>query len=131
MTYGLLDTSVFVANESGRDLDRDRLPDELAVSVVTLAELEVGVLAAATTEARAARLGTFRVVSGLRLLPIDEQVALASARLRMHLHEAGRRANVNDLWIAATALAHRVGVYTQDTDFAALDGVGGLSVVLV
>ena len=37
---GLLDTSVFIADEPGRKLASDRLPDEAAISVVTLAELE-------------------------------------------------------------------------------------------
>ncbi len=48
----ILDTSIFVAGEQGRELRRT-LPDEVAVSVVTLAELELGVLAAGDPEARA------------------------------------------------------------------------------
>lgn len=54
---GVLDTSVFIAGESGRRLDEDRLPDESAVSVVTLAELQAGVLAARDTATRAVRMG--------------------------------------------------------------------------
>ena len=45
MSRALLDTSVFVAEEQGRPLAR-ALPEEVAVSVVTLAELETGVLMA-------------------------------------------------------------------------------------
>jgi hypothetical protein len=33
MSRGLADTSVFIARESGRMLDSDALPDELAVSI--------------------------------------------------------------------------------------------------
>jgi predicted nucleic acid-binding protein len=40
---GILDTSVFIAKEQGHALAADRLPDESAISVVTLAELELGV----------------------------------------------------------------------------------------
>jgi predicted nucleic acid-binding protein len=40
---GLLDTSVFIAVEQGRPLASERLPDEAAISVITLAELELGV----------------------------------------------------------------------------------------
>jgi hypothetical protein len=35
---------------------------------------------------------------------------------------------VNDLWIAATAIAHRIPVVTQDEDFDPVEGVGGLQV---
>ena len=46
---GLLDTSVLIATETGRPLDIDALPDEVFISVVTIAELQAGVLAAADT----------------------------------------------------------------------------------
>lgn len=51
----ILDTSIFVAVEQGRPLAR-RLPDQVGVSVVTLAELELGVLMAKDAESRATRL---------------------------------------------------------------------------
>ncbi|WP_431188536.1 PIN domain-containing protein [Arthrobacter crystallopoietes] len=47
------------------------------------------------------------------------------ARLRYRLAEACRRINVNDLWIAAVALANGLPVATQDRDYGALDGLGG------
>lgn len=128
---GVLDTSVFIATESGRHLDEDRLPDESAISVVTLAELHAGVLAAPDTETRAVRMGTLGALADVEVLPSDEQSAMQWARLRVHLAEAGRRVNVNDLWIAAIALAHGLPVVTQDDDFAPLDGIAGLSVVRV
>lgn len=126
---GILDTSVFI--ETDRPLDAERLPDEAAVSVVTLAELQAGVLAAADSATRATRLATLGVVSDVALLPIDERVALAWARLRVQLAESGRRVNVNDSWIAATALAHDLPVVTQDDDFDVLTEVSGLAVVHV
>ena len=48
MTAAILDTSIFIARESGRPLDRAALPDEGYITVVTLAELEAGLLAAKT-----------------------------------------------------------------------------------
>ncbi len=50
MSQGLADTSVFIARESGRSLDADALPDELAVSIITIGELRAGVLVADTVE---------------------------------------------------------------------------------
>jgi predicted nucleic acid-binding protein len=126
-----LDTSVFIAAESGRQLDERRLPEEGAVSVVTLAELQAGVLAACDVDTRARRLATVAAVSDIELLPIDEDTALLWARMRLHLAESGRRLNVNDLWIAASAAARGLPVVTQDDDFAAVEGIAGLRVVRV
>lgn len=128
---GLLDTSVFIAGETGRPLDVRRLPDEVAVSAVTIAELHVGVLAARDVDTRARRLATLEATADVHLLPVDERVAAAWARLRVHLAEAGRRLNVNDLWIAATALANDLPVVTQDDAFGPVDGVAGLEVLRV
>ncbi|MGA9776003.1 MAG: type II toxin-antitoxin system VapC family toxin [Candidatus Dormiibacterota bacterium] len=128
---GILDTSVFIANESGRAIDAQRLPDESAISVVTLAELQVGVLAAVDSRARATRLATVDLARDMEVLPAEERAALAWARLRVHLAEVGRRVNVNDLWIAATAVAQGLPVVTQDLDFDPLEGVLGLEIVRV
>ncbi len=54
----LIDTSVFVALESGRRLDLGSLPDGSTASVITLAELSVGVLAAGDIATRSRRLAT-------------------------------------------------------------------------
>ncbi len=128
---GLLDTSVLIAAENGRRLDEDRLPDESAVSVVTLAELQAGVLAAADVDTRARRMATVDAMADVELVPVDEAAALMWARMRVHLADAGRRVNVNDLWIAASAASRGLPVVTQDDDFDAVEGVAGLTVVRV
>lgn len=128
---GLADTSLFIASESGRPLAFDRIPEELRVSVVTLAELEAGVLAARTVADRAARLRTLEQVSRLDPVVIDASAAAAWARLRVEVHQAGRRINVNDLWIAAAAIANNLPVVTQDDDFAVLADLGLVSVITV
>jgi hypothetical protein len=51
--------------------------------------------------------------------------------MRVHLARSGRRLNVNDLWIAASAASRGLPVMTQGNDFAALEGVGGLEVIRV
>jgi predicted nucleic acid-binding protein len=130
VTRGLLDTSVFIAGE-GRSLDQDRLPDEVAVSVVTYGELRAGVLAARDVPTRNRRLSTLQLVSDLHPLPIDPAVADEWAELRLLLAGSRRRVNLNDTWIAATALAHDVPVITQDADFAALAEISRLQVISV
>jgi hypothetical protein len=119
----LVDTSVLIASESGRPLDVDALPDAIAISVITIGELRVGVLAAADLHTRDRRLLTLTRALELEPLPIDERVAEAWARLRVVLRDHGARMPVNDSWIAATAIAHALPLVTQDGDYAATPGL--------
>lgn len=128
---GVLDTSVFIAAESGRPLRAELLPEESAISVVTLAELQAGVLAAADVETRARRMLTLDAVGDVELIGIDESAAHTWARMRVELAASGRRANVNDLWIAASAASRDLPVVTRDDDFSAVEGIAGLRVVRV
>lgn len=130
-SQGLLDTSVLIARESGRPLDAEMIPEVSYVSVITAAELEAGVHAARDAAARAARLHTWARVAELELLGVDLGVAHEWALLRYRLAEAGRRANVNDVWIAAIALANGLAVVTQDDDFDVLAGIGGPQIIKV
>jgi len=123
VSAAILDTSVFVAVEQERPLAR-ALPDQVGISVITLAELELGVLMARDADVRATRLATLtRVREQAAGLPIDDRVASAYARLAAGELSAGRRPRVNDTWIAATAFVHGAAVWTQDTDFTAFRGV--------
>jgi predicted nucleic acid-binding protein len=123
MTRGIADTSVFIARESGRLLLGDDLPDEVAVSVITIGELRAGVLAATDLETRDRRLATLTLALALQPVPIDDPVADAWARLRLLLYEGGQRMPVNDSWIAATAMSLGVSVITQDADYVAVPGL--------
>ena len=123
MSRGVADTSVFIARESGRQLNETDLPDELAISVITLGELRAGVLAAADVETRDRRLATLTAALTLDPLSIDQPVAETWARLRVRLRETGKRMPVNDSWIAATAMSLGVPVVTQDLDYLELDGL--------
>jgi predicted nucleic acid-binding protein len=118
---GVLDTSVFIAGEQTRPLAGERLPDEAAISVVTLAELELGVHLASSEAVRGRRLRTLQAAQTTYVaLPIDAVVASAFAELVAAARRTARRPKVQDTWIAATARAHGVAVYTQDSDFDAL-----------
>ena len=115
---GVLDTSVFIADEQGRALATDRLPDESAISIVTVAELAIGVHLAADAGVRARRLRTLQTTQATYVaLPVDEAVAAAFAELVATARKGAIRPKVQDTWIAATALAHGVAVFTQDSDF--------------
>lgn len=128
MTHGIADTSVFIARESGRRLGPDDLPDEIAVSVITIGELRAGVLAAADVETRDRRLATLTLALALHPVPIDDPVAEAWARLRVLLRDSGQRMPINDSWIAATAMSLEVSVVTQDEDYVSVPGLQVLKV---
>lgn len=119
MTTGLLDTTVFIARESERAIDVDRLPETAAVSAVTIGELRWGALMAPDDQTRSRRLETLGFAERLEPVPVDERVAAAWALLRQRLRAAGQRMDVNDCWIAATAIAHGMPVVTQDAGFPA------------
>jgi predicted nucleic acid-binding protein len=116
---------VFIALEQTRDL-AGAPPERVAVSVVTIGELRLGVLAAIDGPTRARRLETLTRAEGLDPLPVDSQVAHAWAALRLALRDQGKRMPLNDSWIAATAIANHLTVVARDADY---DGVPGLQVI--
>ncbi len=104
------------------------LPEEAAISIVTLAELHYGVLAAKDESARQYRLRRLGAIeSAFQPLGIDVAVARAFATVSHAVKLAGRQPRgrrTMDLWIAATALAHDLPLYTRNPeDFMGLDGL--------
>lgn len=123
----LLDTSVLIAGETGRE--RGPLPARAAISVVTLAELRLGVMLAPDPQTHARRLRTLSDTERLfEALPITVDVAAAFAEIVGAARRRGQRPGAMDAWIAATAAANELTLYTQDSDF---DGLEGVSVVRI
>ncbi len=114
---GLLDTSVFIARESGRLLGE--LPEHVAVSVVTIGELQLGVLSASDETTRARRADTLALARSADPIPISEAVMGSWARLVTDCRTAGiqRTVKLIDALIAATAVEHGLPVVTQDSDY--------------
>jgi tRNA(fMet)-specific endonuclease VapC len=118
---GLLDTPTIIAVAEGQPA---RLPDDAAVSAMTLAELHVGVLRARGGAQRAGRLRILAVVEReFEVLAIDERVARCFGEIVAAAREVGRRPGVADALIAATAMAHSLPLYTCDDDFIGMDGI--------
>jgi predicted nucleic acid-binding protein len=114
---GLLDTSVFIAHESGRPLGA--LPERVAVSVVTIGELQLGVLAAPDDDTRAQRADTLALARRAEPLAISESVMVVWARIVSDCRRAGvqKAVKLTDTLIAATAVDRGLPVVTQDRDF--------------
>lgn len=119
----LLDTSFFVATESGGPLGEMEEVTSTEVSVVTLAELTVGVLMANDGD-RSARLATLSAVESTWVpLPIDVDVARQFARIVTDLRTGGKRVPILDALVAATAIVEQIPIVTQDNDYEAIPGV--------
>jgi predicted nucleic acid-binding protein len=123
-TRGLLDTSVVVDLDL---IDPSGLPDESAISAVTLAELAAGPHATKDDAERARRQDRLQWASATwEALPLDADAARAYGRIFAATRSAGRssRTRLADLLIAATAAAHGLDLYTRDSaDFVGLEGV--------
>lgn len=121
----LIDTSVFVAVENGRLqlADLIELEGRYAVSVVTATELLHG--AHRVTGPTAAQRAAFveGLLAGFGVLPVDLPVGRAYARVSADLAALGRPVDANDLWIAATAIAHGFEVLALDGDFDSIPGL--------
>ncbi len=126
----LIDTDLLIDLErAGASEGAEQLlgGEERAISVITVSELLHGVLRA--SGARRARRRAFveHVLAGLQAIPITEPVARVHADTWAGLSERGEPIGAHDLWIAATALAHELGVATRNASH--FDRVPGLRVV--
>lgn len=127
---GLLDTSTLIL--LARIDDDSTLPEEPLISAVTLAELSVGPLVAASDAERFARQAHLQQAEAdFAPLAFDAPAARQFGRVAASLRRSGRipAARSFDAMIAATALAHDLAVHTCNSgDF---EGIDGLRVVAV
>lgn len=116
----LLDTSVVLA-PVGPSVEGD-----VAISVVTVAELNFGVLVAQSAADRAHRLRRLLAIQqAFDPLPVDAAVAVSYGELAAAVRASGRqpRARALDLLIAATARVHGATLYTRNaSDLVGLEG---------
>ncbi len=119
---GILDTSVVVDLTA---IDPERLPDEAAVTAITLAELAAGPHATANPDEAARRQDRLQWVAGTwEALPFDTDAARAYGRVFAAVRSTGRshRPRFADLLVAATAVSTGLPVYTRNPDdFAGLE----------
>ena len=130
-TRGVLDTSVVIDLD---ELDPSRLPVEVAVSAVTMAELAAGPHATTDPDVRGRRQDRLqRAEAAFDPLPFDGDAARAYGRILAAVMAPGRKARgarVVDLLIAATALAAELPLYTRNgDDFVGLEGLVDVRVV--
>jgi predicted nucleic acid-binding protein len=111
LMLSVLDTSILIADSPGR------IDGDIAISVISIAELQFGVLVAPDEERRAHRLARLSaILRSFEPLPVDAAVASSYGELAAATHRAGRKSTARslDLMIAATAHAHGARLVTAN-----------------
>ncbi len=113
----LLDTNTLIYFFKGRGKVAERLfatpPGDVAISSVSLYELEVGIAKSAQPTKRRRQLDTFLAL--VSVLPFDGSAARAAASVRVDLESRGFPIGPLDNLIAGVALAHRATLVTRNT----------------
>lgn len=126
---GLLDTNILILR---RGIEPAELPDVMAISTVTLAELSAGVhlVPADDPDAHAERARRVAILQQAETefepIPFDTPAARVFGRISAAVAGAGRtpRQRVADLMIASIAAAQQLALYTTNPDdFTGLDGI--------
>ncbi|MFI2336028.1 type II toxin-antitoxin system VapC family toxin [Nocardia rhamnosiphila] len=121
---GLVDTNVLILIDR---LNPEELPDDIAVSTVTMAELAAGPHFTDNPVERAERIERLQNAEAqFDPLPFDTTAARRYGHLIAAVLGSGRNPKPRriDLMIAAIASAHRIPLYTVNPkDFRALDGL--------
>lgn len=121
----LIDTDVFVDRErDGRPLATAVGDEPWTVSVITVSELLHGIYRASGAVRARRRAWVEGLLAGIETIPITTPVARVHADVWAGLARQGTVVGQHDLWIAATALAHGLGVVTRnERDFARIPGL--------
>jgi predicted nucleic acid-binding protein len=115
----LIDTDLLVDLERGvanPDVERAIGEEDRAISVITVSELLQGVHRARGAQRTRRSAFVEHLLAGMRAIEITEQVARVHADIWSELAAKGHLIGAHDLWIAATALAHGMGLATANAD---------------
>jgi len=113
----ILDTNALSAFVDGDVAVAERLVAEgrAAIPVIVLGEFRYGISSSRHRSTYEAWLTEH--LADFEVLPVTEETTTAYARLRAALKKAGRPIPANDVWIAALAVQHRLGVLSRDEHF--------------
>ena len=125
----LIDSDVLIEQERGGSLEEAVGEEPWGISVVTASELLHGVHRAKGGTWVRRRAWVEQLLAEAEAIPVTLPVARVHAELWASLVERGTPVGQHDLWIAATALTHGLGVVTGNVEEFAR--VPGLRVVAV
>lgn len=114
----LIDTGLLVDLERGvrsPDVESAIGDEDRAISVITVSELLHGVHRASGAQRTRRSAFVEHLLAGIRAIEVTEQIARVHAEIWAQLAATGELIGAHDLWIAATALAHGMGLATGNT----------------
>ncbi len=118
---GVLDTNAVIQILNGR-LDPSQLGfDEILVPMIVVGELFFGVHKSARIEQNRRRLLNF--LDLISIVAVDVEVAETYGRIKTQLRRIGKPIPENDMWIAATAMRHRLPLIANDNHFRNVEGL--------
>jgi len=129
MSALVIDTNVYSFLCHGRE-DLARLLfecDEVIVPAVVVGELEAGFRKGSKYAENKANLVRFLAIARVHVAEVDLAVAEAYGKIHAELKNRGMMIPLNDVWIAATAMAKGVALITFDNHFA---NIAGLNLIL-
>lgn len=120
----IIDSSVLIDIDQGRGLEKlDKIPgDRHSISSATYMELSTGKHLNDTPDSNFEE-----ITKNLQIIPIDEEIADKAGEIMASLINEGDRIEINDIYIAATALKYREKILTSNTEH--FERIEGLKVV--
>ncbi len=89
-------------------------PSELAISVITLMEIEYGVLLVPGKKSVAIKEIIADLTQSISIIHFCNDVALEAASIRANLHKQGQPIGYYDILIGATAVYHKLTMVTAN-----------------
>lgn len=118
----IADTSAIVALLRGDEHAQEKVRGKtFAITFVTLAELNLGVLKAAKREA--AWNSVRDLLRDRIMLQVSTVTPAIYARIYFELERSGKMIPVNDIWIAALAIEVQVPILARDEHFRRVNGL--------
>jgi tRNA(fMet)-specific endonuclease VapC len=121
----LIDTNAYVAFKRGdpEAIQIVQRSPAIALSATILGELLGGFALGSREEANRQELARFLDSSRVAVLPLDRHTAEHYASVYLALRRIAAPIPTNDMWIAASAIQHRLAVFSYDRHLRLVTGL--------
>jgi tRNA(fMet)-specific endonuclease VapC len=121
----LLDTNAYVAFKQGTAdaVEVLQYTPRIGINSIVLGELLSGFAIGTREEENRQELEQFLASERVDQLVVDIETAAHYAVVYRELRRRGRPIPTNDMWIAATALQHRLAIFSHDEHFHEVAGL--------
>ena len=121
----LIDTNAYVEFKRGNQsvIEILRYAQTIGINSVVLGELLAGFAVGRKIEENQQELNQFLESSRVKVFTLDEMTAKYYAVIYKQLRNKGKPIPTNDMWIAATAVQHKLTLLSYDKHFMNIDGL--------